>query len=96
MNFGTPQEIIDEENSFNPKTENEKIGGCVATIFFCFNSFFNNLYVMVKDDFEYLGFYVYYLPHPALYGNWEIFKDDEFIARVCSKKEAKKICKEKT
>jgi len=34
MNFGTPQEMIDEENSFNPKTENEKIGGCVAVIFF--------------------------------------------------------------
>ena len=49
----------------------------------------------MKDDFEYLGFCIYYLPHPALYGKWEIFKADEFIARVNTKKEAKKICKEK-
>lgn len=34
MNFGTPQEMINEENSFNLKTENEKIGGCISTIFF--------------------------------------------------------------
>jgi hypothetical protein len=50
---------------------------------------------MVKDDFEYLGFFIYYLPHPSLYGNWEIFKDNEFIKRVGNKKEAKKLCKEK-
>lgn len=49
----------------------------------------------MKDDFKYLSFYIYYYPHPSLYGKWEIFKDDEFIARVGTKKEAKKLCKEK-
>ena len=49
----------------------------------------------MKDDFKYLGFEVYYAPHPSLYGKWEIFKDDKFIARVGTKKEAKKLCKEK-
>jgi hypothetical protein len=49
----------------------------------------------MKNDFEYLGFFIYYLPHPALLGSWEIFKNDEFIARVFTKTEAKKLCKEK-
>jgi len=49
---------------------------------------------MVKDDFKYLGFDVYYLPHPCLYGKWEIFKNEEFIARANTKKEVKILCKE--
>jgi hypothetical protein len=47
----------------------------------------------MKDDFKYLGFDVYYLPHPSLCGNWEIFKDQQYITRVDNKKEALKICK---
>jgi hypothetical protein len=49
----------------------------------------------MNEDFEYLGFFIYYLPHPSLYGKWEIYKNNEFFARAESKKEAKKLCKEK-
>jgi len=34
MNYGTPQEMIDEENDFNPKSENERLRGCICTVFF--------------------------------------------------------------
>jgi len=34
MNYGTPQEMIDEEESFNPKTDDEKLGGCFVSIIF--------------------------------------------------------------
>jgi hypothetical protein len=34
MNFGTPQEMIDEEYDFTKKTHNEKTGGCASTVFF--------------------------------------------------------------
>lgn len=41
------------------------------------------------DDYTIGEFDVYYLPHPALYGNWEIFKGEEFIGRAVTKKEVK-------
>jgi len=34
MNYGTPQEMIDEEESFNPKTDDEKNGSCFVSIIF--------------------------------------------------------------
>lgn len=31
-NTGTPQEMIDEDNYWNPKTKEDKIGGCIVSI----------------------------------------------------------------
>lgn len=33
-NFGTPQEIIDEDEYFNPQTKEEKIFGCLIGIIY--------------------------------------------------------------
>jgi hypothetical protein len=33
-NTGTPQEMIDEENYFNPQTEDEKLGSCIVSIIY--------------------------------------------------------------
>lgn len=33
-NTGTPQEMIDEDNYFNPKTKEDEIGGCIASIIY--------------------------------------------------------------
>jgi hypothetical protein len=45
------------------------------------------------DDYTIGEFNVYYLPHPALYGDWEIFKGDgsEFVGRAQTKQEVKKL-----
>jgi len=34
MNFGTPQEMIDEDNYYNPQTEVEKNFGCLVSIIY--------------------------------------------------------------
>lgn len=33
-NTGTPQEMIDEDNYFNPQTEEDKNFGCLASILY--------------------------------------------------------------
>lgn len=42
------------------------------------------------DDFIYKDCLVCYLPHPKLYGNYEIYDNDKFVCRVTTKAEAKK------
>lgn len=32
--FGTAQESIDEDNYWNPKTKEDKIGGCIVSVLF--------------------------------------------------------------
>lgn len=34
--YGTPQEVIDEENDFNPKTDDERLGICIVSFFSLF------------------------------------------------------------
>lgn len=48
----------------------------------------------MKNDFEYNGFIAYYLPHPCLYGNYEVYKDNDFIGRAKNKKQVKQLCNE--
>ena len=43
----------------------------------------------MDKDFNYKGFDVYYLPHPKLYGNYEIYEGEEFKQRVPTKANAK-------
>ena len=33
-NTGTAQETIDEDNYWNPQTEDEKLGGCIVSIIY--------------------------------------------------------------
>lgn len=42
-----------------------------------------------KEDHTIGEFDIYYLPHPKLYGNWEIVKGEKFVGRARTKKEAK-------
>jgi len=49
--------------------------------------FFNS---KLMDDFIYKDCLVCYLPHPKLYGNYEIYDNDKFVCRVTTKAEAKK------
>lgn len=40
MIYGTPQEVIDEENDFKPKTDDERLGTCIVSFFFIIFVFF--------------------------------------------------------
>lgn len=42
-----------------------------------------------KEGYTIAEFDIYYLPHPKLYGNWEIVKGEEFVGRAATKKEVK-------
>lgn len=33
-NTGTPQEMIDEDNFWNPKTKEDAIGGCIVSVIY--------------------------------------------------------------
>jgi hypothetical protein len=44
----------------------------------------------MNEDFDYKGYDVFYIPHPKLYGNFEVwFNSESFIGRTLSVIEAK-------
>lgn len=46
------------------------------------------------EDFQFMGIWCIYLPHPKLPGNYECWYDDEdFIGRFSTKKECEKAIK---
>jgi len=42
------------------------------------------------EDFTYKGATAYYLPHPKLFGRWEVYIKEILIGRFHTKKECKK------
>jgi len=48
-----------------------------------------NIIEKIMNDQTYKGYNIYFAPHPKLFGNYEIFKEENFVSRAKNLKEAK-------
>lgn len=46
-----------------------------------------------SSQWHYGGYDIYLFQHPALFGKYEVYLNEDFIQRVCNLKEAKDIIK---